>query len=285
MDMAGLGGDNLREIAIDGLHRIDLDALKAAIVADREAGLRPFLLVANAGTVDAGGIDDIDALADIAGSEGLHLHVDGAYGALGMLTPEIAPRLKGIERADSLAFDFHKWAHVPYDAGFILVRDGALHRDTFAAPAAYLARETRGLAGGDIWPCDYGPDLSRGFRALKVWFTLKVTGCDAIARAIEQNCALARQLQQRVEAEPELELLAPAQLSIVCFRYRAPDAVNRAIVADLQEAGEVAPSTTTIDAKAAIRAALFNHRTEIGDIDTLIEQTLTFGRIATETAA
>ena len=281
MDMAGLGSQNLRQIAVDRLHRIDLEILKETIAADRAAGLRPFLLVANAGTVDAGAIDDIDALADLAEAEGLHLHVDGAFGALGMLTPEIAPRLKGIERADSLAFDFHKWAHVPYDAGFILVRDGALHRDTFATSAAYLTRETRGLAGGEFWPCDYGPDLSRGFKALKVWFTLKVLGTDAIARAIEHNCTLARALQARVEAEPELELLAPAQMSIVCFRYRAPDAVNRAIVADLHEAGAVAPSLTTIDGKTAIRAALFNHRTESRDIEALIEGVLAFGRART----
>jgi len=281
MDMAGLGSENLRQIAVDHTHRIALDRLGEAIAADRAAGLRPFLLVANAGTVDAGGIDDIDALADIAAAESLHLHVDGAYGALGMLTPEIAPRLQGIERADSLAFDFHKWAHVPYDAGFVLVRDGALHRDTFAAPAAYLARETRGLAGGDFWPNDYGPDLSRGFRALKVWFTLKVLGTDAIARAIEHNCALARTLQAMVEAEPRLELLAPAQLNIVCFRYRAADEVNRAIVADLHEAGVVAPSLTTIDGRAAIRAALFNHRTEARDIEALVAGVLAFGHART----
>ena len=281
MDMAGLGSQNLRQIAVDGLHRVDLEILKGAIDADRAAGLRPFLLIANAGSVDTGAIDDIDALADLAAAEGLHLHVDGAFGALGMLAPEIAPRLKGIERADSLAFDFHKWAHVPYDAGFVLVRDGELHRDTFAASAAYLSRETRGLAGGDFWPCDYGPDLSRGFRALKVWFTLKVLGTAAIGRAIEHNCALARLLQARVEAEPELELLAPAQLSIVCFRYRAADAVNRAIVADLHEAGEVAPSLTTIGGKTAIRAALFNHRTEARDIEALIEGVLAMGRART----
>ena len=285
MDMAGLGSVNLRQVATDAGHCIDLEALKAAIAADRAAGLRPFLLVANAGSVDAGAIDDIEALADLAAAEDLHLHVDGAYGALGMLTPEIAPRLKGIERADSLAFDFHKWAHVPYDAGFILVRDGALHRETFAAQAAYLSRETRGLAGGDFWPCDYGPDLSRGFRALKVWFTFKVLGADAIARAIEHNCALARDLQRRIEAEPALELLAPAQLSIVCFRYRADaagvDALNRAIVADLHEAGAVAPSITTLDGKAAIRAALFNHRTEARDIEALVDGVLALGRART----
>ena len=165
---------------MDGRYRIDLNALEEAIEADRRAGLTPFLVVGTAGTVDTGAIDDLDALAGICRRERLWFHVDGAYGALAILAPDLAPRLKGIERADSLAFDFHKWGQVPYDAGFILVRDGVLHRQAFAASAPYLRRELRGLAAGAPWPCDYGPDLSRGFRALKTWFTLKVYGTDAL---------------------------------------------------------------------------------------------------------
>jgi len=261
--------------------------LAEAIKADRAEGRLPFLIVGNAGTVDTGAIDDLAALADLAAAEGLWFHVDGAYGALGVLAPQIAPRLAGIERADSLAFDFHKWGQVPYDAGFILVRDEAEDYATFSQVPAYLARETRGMAAGDWWPCDTGPDLSRGFRALKTWYTLRVLGTDAIGAAIERSCALARALAATIVARPELELMAPVQLNIVCFGYRCaePDRVNATIVADLQEAGAVAPSLTRLNGRAAIRAALFNHRTEIGDIDTLIEQTLTFGRIATEAAA
>jgi aromatic-L-amino-acid decarboxylase len=280
MDFAGLGSDSLRRIAVDEAFRIDLGALRQAIAADRAAGFSPFMLVGSAGTVDAGAIDDLDALADLARDEDLHFHIDGAFGALGVLSAEIAPRLKGLERADTIAFDFHKWAHVPYDAGFLLARDGELHRATFAAPAAYLQRETRGLAGGEFWPCDYGPDLSRGFRALKTWFTLKVLGTDALGAAIDRSCALARALEARVRAEPELELLAPAQLNIVCFRYRADnaDALNRGIVADLHEAGAVAPSLTAINGAAAIRAALFNHRSDERDIAALIDGVLALGR-------
>jgi glutamate/tyrosine decarboxylase-like PLP-dependent enzyme len=282
MEMSGVGGQALRVIDFDDDQRVDLAALRAAIAADRAAGLSPFLVIGNAGTVDVGAIDDLGALADIAAAESMWLHVDGAYGALGVLSPEIAPRLAGLERADSIAFDFHKWGQVPYDAGFLIARDGAVLRETFATPAAYLQREPRGIAGGDWWPCDYGPDLSRGFRALKTWFTLRVHGLEAIGAAISRSCALARALQARIEAEPELELLAPAQLNIVCFRYRGPDAdaVNRAIVSDLQEAGRVAPSLTEIDGKAAIRAALFNHRTEQQDLDALVEGTLGLGRAA-----
>jgi aromatic-L-amino-acid decarboxylase len=281
MEMAGLGRGALRLIPADECHRIDLAALKAAIAADRAAGLRPFLIVGTAGTVDAGGIDDLGALADLAAAESLWLHIDGAYGALGVLAPQIAPRLAGIERADSIALDFHKWGQAPYDAGFVLVRDGALQRETFATAVNYLGRETRGLAAGDWWPCDYGPDLSRGFRALKVWFTLKVHGAEALGAVIAQTCALARELEARVLAEPALELLAPVQLNIVCFRYRGDngddDAVNAAIVADLQEGGVVAPSLTRIDGRAAIRAAIFNHRTEPRDIEALIHNVLLHG--------
>jgi len=199
-----------------------------------------------------------------------------------VMSPEIAPRLAGIERADSLAFDFHKWGQVPYDAGFILVRDGATQRATFASPAAYLSRETRGMAGAPWWPCDYGPDLSRGFRALKVWFTLQVHGTQALGAAMARTCVLDEMLGRRVAETPELELLAPVQLNIVCFRYRCEhaDRINAAIVADLQEAGEVAPSLTTLHGRTAIRAAIVNHRTEQRDIETLIEQTLAFGRAA-----
>ena len=283
MEMAGLGAQALRLIPVDQDHRIDHAALKQAIADDRRSGSRPFLLVGNAGTVDTGAIDDLDALADIAMREDASFHVDGAYGALGVLSGEIALRLKGLERADTLAFDFHKWAHVPYDAAMILARDGELHRRTFASPAAYLQREPRGLAGGDFWPCDYGPDLSRGFRALKTWFTLKTIGLDALGGSIEQSCALARALEQRVRETPELELLAPAQLNIVCFRFACEDAdaVNRAIVADLHEAGAVAPSLTRIGGAAALRAALFNHRTEVRDIEALIAGVLAFGRART----
>ncbi len=279
MDISGLGIDALRVIAINHRHQIDCDALARAIAEDRSAGLAPFLVVGTAGTVDIGAIDDLAALAAIAQREELWFHVDGAFGALAILAPDLAPRLAGIEQADSIALDFHKWAQVPYDAGFILVRDGVLHQSTFAAPAAYLRRETRGLAAGSPWPCDFGPDLSRGFRALKTWFTLKVYGTEALGAVISHTCALARYLESRILATPELELLAPVELNIVCFRYRGDDAdrLNARIVADLQESGICAPSTTRIGDDLAIRAAIVNHRTERRDIDALLDAVLACG--------
>jgi len=287
MDLAGIGTDSLRQIPTDANHAIDVALLEKAIVDDRARGLRPFLIVGTAGSVDIGAIDDLEALAAIAEREAIWFHVDGAFGALGMLAPEIAPRLAGMEKADSLAFDFHKWGQVPYDAGFIMVRDGAQHLATFTNPAAYLRRETRGLAAGSPWFCDFGPDLSRGFRALKTWFTIKVHGAARIGAVISRTCELAQYMKRRVEAHPELELLAPVQLNIVCFRYRCadPDTVNAAIAADLHESGIVAPSTTVLGGQLAIRAAIVNHRTEIHDIDAAVEATIRFGRARTESRA
>ncbi len=280
MDISGIGSDALRLIPVDGRHRIDLNAMERAIGEDRRAGITPFLVVGTAGTVDTGAIDNLDALAGICNRERLWFHVDGAYGALAILAPDLAPRLKGIERADSLAFDFHKWGQVPYDAGFILVRDGVLHRKTFATSAPYLRKELRGLAAGAPWPCDYGPDLSRGFRALKTWFTLKVYGAAALGSVISRTCALARYLESRIAETPELELLAPVELNVVCFRYRAEDAqrINPRIVIELQESGLVAPSTTIIDGRLAIRVAIVNHRTGRREIDILVEKTVALGR-------
>jgi len=279
LDMAGLGADSLRRIEVDADHRMDLEALRAAIAEDRKAGFTPFLIVGTAGTVDVGAVDDLNGLADIASAEKIAFHVDGALGGLAVLSPQLAPRVAGIERCDSLAFDFHKWGHVPYDAGYILVRDGALHRATFASPAAYLARADRGLAAGDWWPCDYGPDLSRGFRALKTWFTLRTYGADALGAAMTANCELAQALAARVDAAPELERLAPVALNVVCFRHRfLSDVQNAELVADLQVAGEVAPSLTTIGRRTAIRAAVVNHRTCLQDIETLVESVLSRGR-------
>lgn len=293
IDLAGIGTDALRIIPMNEHFEMDVQLLESAIAADRAAGLQPFFVAATAGSVDVGAVDPLDAIADVANREKLWFHVDGAYGALAILAPDIAPRLAGIERADSIAFDFHKWGQVPYDAGFILVRDGAAHHATFASPAAYLRREDRGLAGGSPWPCDFGPDLSRGFRALKTWFTIQVYGTDKLGEVISGTCALAQYLKQRILASPDLELLAPVSLNIVCFRYRCPvdengvaeaDRINADIAVALQESGIAAPSTTIISGRLAIRAAIVNHRTSHADIDALIEATLSFGAAICKTA-
>jgi glutamate/tyrosine decarboxylase-like PLP-dependent enzyme len=282
MDMAGLGRDALRMIQCDGQGRMRLDSLGERVAADRAAGLHPFLLAGTAGTVNTGAIDDLDALADLAHAQGLWFHIDGAFGAIATLAPAKRPLLRGIERADSVAFDFHKWAQVPYDAGCIVVRDPARPLETFGADAAYLRREDRGLAGGGIWPCDLGPDLSRGFRALKVWMTLLTYGTERIGAVVQQTCDLAVYLAARVEREADLRLMAPVALNIVCFRFVAAEVdlnrLNADIVADVQEAGIAAPSTTTVNGALVIRAAIVNHRTEVADMDVLVDAVLTAGR-------
>jgi glutamate/tyrosine decarboxylase-like PLP-dependent enzyme len=278
LDMAGLGINALRKIPVDKDFRMDLAALKAAIAKDRAAGFTPFLIVGTAGSVDVGAFDDLNALAEIARAENSWFHVDAAFGALAALSPAHAPLLAGIEQADSVAFDFHKWAQVTYDAGCVLVRDPDVQFQTFAQKTSYLAAGKRGLAGGEPWPCDLGPDLSRGFRALKVWMTLSAYGSEQLGGVVATTCALAQHLAARITASNRLELLAPVKLNIVCFAVTGYDgAQTEALVADLQEAGLFAPSTTTIDGRMAIRAAIVNHRTEQADIDALVEEIL--GRV------
>jgi glutamate/tyrosine decarboxylase-like PLP-dependent enzyme/glutathione synthase/RimK-type ligase-like ATP-grasp enzyme len=280
IEITGLGSAALRIVPVDNHHRMDVGALAEAIRKDREAGRTPFLVVGTAGTVNTGAVDNLAALADLCQREKIWFHVDGAYGALARLAPDLAHLLEGMERADSLAFDFHKWGQVPYDAGLILVRDSAAHGRAFALSTDYLRRAERGLAAGAPWPCDFGPDLSRGFRALKAWFTLKVYGADALGAAISRSCQVARWLEDRIAATPQLELLAPVELNIVCFRYRCadPDRINDEIVVRLQEAGVVAPSTTRIGGQLAIRAAIVNHRTTRAEIDALVDGVLAIGR-------
>ena len=280
IDIAGIGSNALRMIPTNENYQMDVEALAQVIRTDIKNGFTPFFIAATVGTVDVGAIDPLSAIADLAQRENIWLHVDGAYGALAILAPDLAPRLQGIERADSIAFDFHKWGQVPYDAGFILVRNGEHQLDTFATPAAYLSRESRGLSASSPWPCDLGPELSRGFRALKTWFTIKVYGTEKLGQVISNTCVLAQYLKQRIELSPQLELLAPVELNIVCFRYRClnPNRINADIVIALQESGIVAPSTTILHGQLAIRAAIVNHRTTTRDIDALIKATIAFGQ-------
>jgi glutamate/tyrosine decarboxylase-like PLP-dependent enzyme len=282
-ELLGLGRDSLRLIATDADHAMDVAALAAAVTADRADGRQPFLVVGNAGTVNTGAVDPLAAIAEFCAAQRLWFHADAAFGGLALLVPELAPRLAGIERADSLAFDFHKWLHVPYDAGCVLIRDERMHRAGFALRPDYLVAAERGLAGGNPWFTEYGIDLSRGFWALKVWFTLQTFGLDRLGEAIARNCRQAQGLAERVAREPELELLAPVSLNVVCFRYRAApaedlDRINGLIVVELQERGIAAPSTTQIGGRLAIRACLCNHRTEQRDLDALVDGVLRLGR-------
>jgi glutamate/tyrosine decarboxylase-like PLP-dependent enzyme len=271
--LLGFGPQSLRAIPVEPDFTLSPGRLAAAIAADRAAGLQPFLVIGTAGTVNTGAFDDLDGLAEIAARERLWFHVDGAFGAWVRIAGEPLRALTdGIEHADSLAFDFHKWMSVPYDAGCVLIRDGAAHRAAFAEQPDYLARG-RALAGGDPWPSDFGIDLSRGFRALKVWMTLRHYGIDRLGEMIAKNCAAARHLASQVEKSEVFALATPVPLNIVCFRLKeqgaseSDDRMIAAIVERLQLDGTAAPSTTRIAGRLCIRVAILNHRTEPADLD------------------
>jgi aromatic-L-amino-acid decarboxylase len=285
MEILGLGNQALRRIAVTRDFSIDVDHLRQTIATDRGNGTQPFCVIASAGTVNTGAVDDLQSVADICQANDLWFHVDGAFGALGVLSPEVVPLLKGIERADSIAFDFHKWMYVQYDCGCVLVRDGKCHGDAFSMRPNYLQRLDRGLAGGGTWFCDYGPELSRSFRALKVWFMLKQFGTRELGKMIAQNCHQARYLAACIRDLPDLELLVEPVLNIVCFRFidanltnEQTDDLNRAIVAELQEEGIAAPSTTMINGKLAIRVAITNHRSRREDFSMLLEHVVRLGK-------
>jgi glutamate/tyrosine decarboxylase-like PLP-dependent enzyme len=286
MEILGIGSSALRKIAVNPDFSIDLARLAEQIAKDRAAGMQPFCVIGCAGTVNTGAIDDLEQLAALCAAQQLWFHVDGAFGALCMMSDRLRSRLKGIEKADSLAFDLHKWAHVQYDAGCVLVRSGDAYRAAYSMRPAYLQHISRGLSAGEDWPCDFGPELSRSFRALKVWFAFKEHGTRRIGELIDQNCAQAQYLAKRIASEPELELLAPVSLNIVCFRLLGAgmdaaglDKFNENVVADVQESGVAAPSTTRIKRQLAIRVNITNHRTQRADLDTLVDAVLKAGRL------
>jgi len=284
IELMGLGSHSLRKIEVDELFRIDTAALRRTIEADIKAGMKPICLVGNAGTVNTGAIDPLDELAGIAADYGMWYHVDGAFGALAYLSPDLRGELAGMERADSLAFDLHKWVYVPFEAGCVLVRDEQAHRHTFSLTPDYLKHADRGIAGGSMWFSDYGIQLTRGLRALKVWMTIKNSGADKIGRVIRQNVKQARYLEGLVHESPRLEMVTPVTLNIVCFRYVAPgldekglNAFNTELLTRLQESGVAAPSGTNVNGTYAIRCAITNHRSRREDFDILVDEVVKLG--------
>jgi aromatic-L-amino-acid decarboxylase len=288
VDLLGLGSDALRYVPVNDDFQINLQSLKATIAQDREDGHLPFCVVGAAGTANTGAMDDLDALADICQQENLWLHVDGAFGAWAALAPGARDLVAGMERADSLAFDLHKWMYLPYEIGCVLVRHEEEHRKAFSLTPVYLSREGdgRGLTGGDLpWLTDYGFQLSRGFRALKAWMSLKEHGSRKYGRMIQQNIDQARYLAELVDATPELELVAPVTLNVVCFRYTrsglndaALNALNKEILVELQEEGIAVPSGTTIAGKYVLRVGHTNHRSRREDFDVLVGEVIRIGQ-------
>ncbi|HLN97948.1 MAG TPA: aminotransferase class I/II-fold pyridoxal phosphate-dependent enzyme [Pyrinomonadaceae bacterium] len=284
IEVLGLGSESLRRIPVNSDFQIDLAALKSAIAEDRAKGLAPFCVVGNAGTVNTGATDNLNELADVCEAEGLWFHIDGAFGALAALSPQYRRIVKGMERADSLAFDLHKWMSMPYEAGCVLIAHQDKHHQSFSTAGAYLLPLSRGVASG-IWFSEYGVQLSRGFRALKVWLSIKENGINKYRRLIEQNISQAAYLASLIEASADLELLAPVPLNIVCFRFIKRDLaedhlteLNKEILLRLQESGIAIPTYTTINGKFAIRCSVTNHRSRREDFDLLIDNVITIGK-------
>jgi glutamate/tyrosine decarboxylase-like PLP-dependent enzyme len=275
---------------------VDVEAVASMIEADRRAGLVPFCVIGTAGTVNTGATDDLPALADLCAREALWFHVDGAFGALAALSPLVRDQVTGMERAASLAFDLHKWGSMPFECACVLIRDAAAHHVAFANSASYLSPSSRGPTAGGMYFNERGLDLTRGFKALKVWMQLQADGVEHFGRVITQNVLQVRELVQRIDAHEELERLAPAPLNIVCFRYRpayangrwenptALDALNHELLATLQERGTALPSSTIINGQFAIRVAHVNHRTTDADIAALVDAIVTLGRELTNEA-
>ena len=289
--LLGLGKDAVRVIPVDDELRMVIPDLEAAIVRDRSEGMRPFAVVGTAGTINTGSIDDLDAIADVAAREGLWFHLDGAFGAMAALSPETQGLVPGMERADSLAFDFHKWMYVPYEAGCVLIRNKAAHRAAFSVHADYLRPLPRGTGAQPESTNLRSPQLSRSFKALKVWMTLKEHGFEKFGRLVAQNVEQARYLGGLVEEDPRFELMAPVALNVVAFRF-APTGVdpakleelNRELLMRIQEQGIAVPSSTHVRGEFTIRVCICNHRSWREDFDLFAREAVRIGEDILEEA-
>ena len=280
----GIGSDGVKKVAVDENRRIRTDLLEKMIEDDKKKDLIPFAVVGNAGTVNTGVIDDLAKISEICKKHKLWFHIDGAYGALAKISDEYCDELKAIELADSVAFDFHKWFFINYEVGCLLVKDAKKHRDSFAIEPNYLLAHDRGLASGPDSFNNFGMELSRGFKALKIWMSLKENGVEKYKKIISQNIAQAAYLEGLIRREKDLELMSEASLSIVCYRFKKEDLdveklniLNKEILIRLQEEGIAAPSYTILNGNYVIRACITNHRTKKKDLEILVKETIRIG--------
>ena len=287
VDLLGIGTRQLRKIEVDERFRMRVDRLSEAIAADRRAGLVPAIVVGTAGTVNTGAVDPLEELADVCARESLWFHVDGAYGAMARLSPKLRPLFAGIERAHSIAADPHKWLYVPYEAGATLVRETGRLPDAFRKFPEYLASDPESPFPGPAWFAERGVELSRGFKALKVWMGLKRHGRRGYVAAIERDVALARFLSEEVRRRSDFELLAEPVLSIANFRYRPRNAsldeggldrLNRRIVNRLVAGGAFFLAPTIIRGRSWLRVSITNFRTTEGDLRALLDESARLGR-------
>jgi aromatic-L-amino-acid/L-tryptophan decarboxylase len=278
--LLGIGRENVRSVAVDERFRIRTDDLVAKITADLEAGYVPSCVVANAGTVNTGAVDPLPEIREIADRFQLWMHVDGSYGAFAVLAESARELFAGMEQADSIALDPHKWLYLPVDVGCVVYRDPEIARAAFAHEAEYT--RMFGEEADEAFVCwDYGPELSRRFRALKVWMLLKGVGLDSLGAAIESNLACARYLESMVRASDDFEMVAPVELSIFCFRHvpvqlrtqspKAIDAFNERLLVALQRDGSSYLSNATLGGRFALRGCVLNYRTTLRDMEILLD--------------
>jgi aromatic-L-amino-acid decarboxylase len=287
VELLGLGTDHLRRVPVTDSMQMDIAALRSAIQDDRQRGLQPICVVGLCGSTNTGAIDDLNTLADLCAEEDLWFHVDGAFGAWAAIAPRSRHLVAGMERADSLAFDLHKWMYLPYAIGCILVRDADAHRRAFSLTPTYLAHGEgeRGLTGIDVpWLVDLSYELSRGFQALKAWMTIKEHGTARFGRVIQKNIDQAHYLASLVEAAPELEIALPVSLNVACFRYKRPgpdghalDRINKQIEIELQESGVAVPSIVSIKGRKYMHVGITNHRSRRADFELLVREVIRVG--------
>lgn len=287
VDLLGLGSESLRRIECDKNFRIRTDLLLVAIDRDRDDGHHPIAIIGNAGTVNTGAIDPLGELAEIARKKQLWFHVDAAYGGPAAAVESERSRFEGLELADSVTVDPHKWLYVPYEAGCLLTRDAVQLKETFKKTPAYLLFES--IESDNVDFMDRGWQLSRCFKALKVWMTFRLYGRVRLARAIEDNISVMKHFASLVETSNYLELMAPHSLSIVCFRYNPADGgeslsesnieeLNRSVLARIVSEGKVFLSSTRLNGKYVLRACCVNHRTEPTHVEDLLQEVEMAGR-------
>ncbi|MDP6429095.1 MAG: pyridoxal-dependent decarboxylase, partial [Rhodospirillales bacterium] len=272
ISVLGIGTDCLRHIPTDEHFRIRLDVLEMAVAEDRRAGLRPFCIIGNAGTVTTGAIDPIGELAKYCRREDLWLHIDGAYGALAVLSDRFKAGMSDIGLADSVSLDPHKFLFCSFEAGCVLVRDKETLSHAFGASPSYL---TLSEDPDFLDFANYGPQLSRGFKALKVWWSLKHFGADSFATAIDRMADLAAYMGNRIERHPGLELLAPVVFNCVCFRLAdSTVSENRAVLKALVDSGDAFLGPANVKGEIGLRACFMNLRTTEEDIDFILDRTV-----------
>ncbi|MGE5214576.1 MAG: pyridoxal phosphate-dependent decarboxylase family protein [Nitrospirota bacterium] len=278
--LLGIGRENVQHVAVDERFRMHIDDLVAKITADLEGGYIPFCVVGNAGSVDTGAVDPLGQIRDIANRFQLWMHVDGSYGAFALLADSAKKLFAGMEQADSIALDPHKWLYLPVDVGCVIYRNPEFAHAAFAHEAEYT--RMFGEQADEAFVCwDYGPELSRRFRALKVWMLLKGVGLDRLGDAIENNLACARHLEAMVQASDDFEMLSPVELSIFCFhhvpaqlRNQSPEQIdqfNERLLVALQRDGSSYLSNTTVGGRFALRGCVLNYRTTLGDMEILLD--------------